>query len=646
MSGWNDLTISGGISIVSGATYYVAFNTNNVNDYAYLSSSGTQYYLIGVTYGTWPSTSSAFTSESGNTFNLRMTYSIAPPGITTITSTPSTTLTKTTTTASGTSTLATTSTSHTVTSAPSTSTSTTHSTTVTSPSSTSSTSTSTSLTVTTINQPCSYQIFTQGTTTYAQNCATGLIAYSGTAPETVINDAIAVSSGGRVYIEAGTYTFTTINIAGWGAIGSSSVSNVELYGAGNSTILLAGTNMNGAMIALFSVNGWYIHDLEINGNAASQSLGGASTPYQSAISTYESSNDIMEHCYVLNWKTYGIYFGGGSSNQVLYNGVVNSWANGIIMYGSSNSVVKGNTVIGVSDVGISISGMDSTATNMENILCSQNTVLDVNMGISPFGQNSGVGIMVGDNGASENVTVSNNQISTVSFGVSDGPYGSAANILVIISGNTIRATTIDGIYAAQTTGLTISGNTFTFSQGVAWNMDPGVTGLVIANNYVNGVLETGTTTLPGSAGPAAASTQATRTTSTTTSTTATTPTTSTTAKTTSSTSSSATAQVTTSTTSTTQTTPITSIATTVTTNSTSQTTPTTSNSTSTTQAPPTSSATNTAGGTTGSTSSSATAQVTTSTTSTTQTTPITSIATTVTTTSTTATTPTTSTSTN
>jgi len=332
-----------------------------------------------------------------------------------------------------------------------------------------------------------------GSTVYAKNCATGAIAYSGTVPETVINDAIAaLPNGGKVFIQAGTYTFTTDPIAALGAIGSQTVSNVELYGADNSTILQAGTNLDGSVIAVYGVNGWYIHDLQINGNGDNQNANGASLPL-CGIELYESSNNVVEKNYIHDAKTYGIYV-AGNNEQVLDNLVDNSHANGIIAYGGSGDVIEGNSVIGASDVGISISGTNEGSGPIENVLCTGNFISTINLQESPFGQNSKVGIDVGDNGNDQNITVSNNQISTMTFGVSDDPY-TGTNTDVTITGNTITNALYDGVYASGTSGLTISGNTFTVPSGaVAWKIDTGVTGLVIENNYVNGVLETTSTT--------------------------------------------------------------------------------------------------------------------------------------------------------
>jgi parallel beta-helix repeat protein len=338
---------------------------------------------------------------------------------------------------------------------------------------------------------CTYEVYMSAGVTYGENCATGAIVQANANPATTINAIIALASGGSVYIEPGTYIFTTLPQT-YNAIGSASVSSVELYGADNATVLEAGTNLNGGIIGLANVNGWYIHDLEINGNAASQSLGGASSPYQTGIGTDVSSNDVIAHCYILNEKTYGIYFQGGSDDTILNNTVVDSWANGIILYGTSNSLVEGNTVNGVSDVGISISGTGSSSSSIENVLTTGNTVSNTNLHESPFGADSDVGIMVGDNGADQNITVSNNQV--LYGGICIDP-GSGTNLDIYVLSNTIYPTNGSNIYAEQTNGLTIQYNVITTGAGEqAMAIGGGVSNLVDTPNTINQVTQTSSTT--------------------------------------------------------------------------------------------------------------------------------------------------------
>ena len=80
---------------------------------------------------------------------------------------------------------------------------------------------------------CSYLIFTDGTTTYAKNCETGAVSYSGTSSAVIIQqaiDALGSVNGGTVYIAAGTYTISdNIIINGH---------SVNLVGAGRQATLL------------------------------------------------------------------------------------------------------------------------------------------------------------------------------------------------------------------------------------------------------------------------------------------------------------------------------------------------------------------------------------------------------------------------
>jgi hypothetical protein len=336
---------------------------------------------------------------------------------------------------------------------------------------------------------CSYMIFQSGATTYAENCNTSNIDYSGTNPATVINSAIAaLTNGGKVFIKAGTYTLTTtpINLGGGNvaAIGTTSVSGIELYGEGLSTILSAGTNLNGVVIGVLNANNWYIHDLQVNGNRASQTDGGGSPPFLVGIEVYNSNNTVVENCYVHDDKTYGIQ-AQGTEDRVVNNYVVNNTANGIIVYGGSDYVVQGNVVDGSSDVGISISGVSSTV-GILNVVCSANIVKNSNLGLSPFRVNSAIGIMVGDNGIADNVTVSENQIFVARNGIYVSP-----SFNVLISDNQIAiTTTVDAnsadIYVDGGTYVTVQGNLLSSaSDGV--KILSTASSVEVLNNNIRGV---------------------------------------------------------------------------------------------------------------------------------------------------------------
>jgi parallel beta-helix repeat protein len=356
------------------------------------------------------------------------------------------------------------------------------------------------------NQPCSYQIFTNGTTTYAQNCGTGSIDYSGTAATTVINDAIAaLTSGGKIFIKAGVYTLTTtpINLAGTegagndATIGGIGISNIELYGEGNSTVLIAGPNLSVStpqIIGVLNGNNWYIHDLQISGNMQQQS----GAQYGMGIALWNSNNSTIAHNYVHDNKNVGIDTENSISTHILNNYIKNSGSNGIQVTGGSDTLIQGNTVDGSSDVGISISGNNAASGSapISYVICSQNIIFHPTLGISAYGSNAGWGIGVGDNGYAENVTVSDNQISGATIGVMvNAAFGTDSNI--IVSGNQIDGTTstTEGILGESTIRLLITNNILTnmrgANQAAAILTASTCTNLSILNNQISGTPSAG-----------------------------------------------------------------------------------------------------------------------------------------------------------
>jgi hypothetical protein len=274
----------------------------------------------------------------------------------------------------------------------------------------------------------------------ARNGSTGLIDYSAPDPAAVISNSInALSNGGKICIKAGTYVLNSLPVilggnAGNAAIGSASISGVELFGEGAATVLKAGSNLNGTIIGILNVDNWYIHGIQVDGNREYQSGGGVN-PELMGMNLYNTTNTLVQNCYVHDCKTYGIA-ATGRACRILNNYIVNSNANGIILYGCTGSVVKGNVVNGASDVGLDVSGGQPNPT--VDILCEGNVVTNVNLGVSPWNLNTGVGIMVGDNGFANRVTVKGNIIDTCGgFGLYSGPPSGTTNSDIVFEGNQI-----------------------------------------------------------------------------------------------------------------------------------------------------------------------------------------------------------------
>ena len=350
-------------------------------------------------------------------------------------------------------------------------------------------------------QPCSIEIGLNGSYTYMKDCGSGAILFYATKPETIFNDAIGnLTSGGSIFVRAGTYTFTTCPISLVGgspslvagscaAIGTTNVSNIELRGEGNATILTLGTNVNGIVIGVNGPGGWYVHDLQVNGNRANQNGAGTDPEFDGIylIGNDESISNVYEH----NAKTVGLKT-WGNDEKILNNWVVDSDADGIQTSTGSGSVIQGNTVNGASDVGISISG--GASSSISNVLCTGNVVENVNLGVSPYGGNTGNGIIVGDNGIAQGVTISDNVISQSAFAEINSGTGAGANKDVLILGNMMYsgyAGVEYAVLASNTAGLDIRDNFMDFSAGNGINIDSASTNVAITGNQIENAASTG-----------------------------------------------------------------------------------------------------------------------------------------------------------
>ena len=316
----------------------------------------------------------------------------------------------------------------------------------------------------------------------ALNGTTGAIDYKGSEPAAVIYSAINnLPNGGKVFIKAGTYLLASLNLNAGGpaAIGSTTVSGIELCGEGAATHLQAAANLNGHVIALANVNNWHIHDLQIDGNRANQSGSGATGAEMIGIEAYGGiTNLIIRDCYIHDCKTYGIQV-YGTTIQIRGNYCLNCNANGIIVSGGSQYVIDGNVVNGASDAGISIGGVSTQ--NLVDCICVHNIVQNVNLGVSPFGANAGVGIYVGDNYPANRVTVKGNIIDAT---VSPGLYATSCTDITF-EGNHLYST--GGVYIGSTTGG-LKGNTIDEATPATYGNAIEITGacpdLMVEGNYV------------------------------------------------------------------------------------------------------------------------------------------------------------------
>jgi hypothetical protein len=304
----------------------------------------------------------------------------------------------------------------------------------------------------------------------ARNGITGKIDYSGTNAGTIINDAIsALTNGGKIFIKAGTYTLT--------AKLAPTTSNIELCGEGFASILKLGNSVNDRNLQLLGVTNWHIHNLAFDGNRANQSST-ATNCFIIQIGN-ASSNCTVDHCYIHDAMTMGLHAFSSTNIYFLDNYVQNCNANGIQIEndgGGQNSVVSGNIVNGISDVGISCFG------SIECVV-SHNEIKNCALGLSPYGVNSsyaidieaatGRAISIINNicdsgsitvdGACSDVIISKNQIYNVTKNSADNSgIAIAANVTnCTVEGNVIDTIASGGIFANTGSGISIINNTIT-----------------------------------------------------------------------------------------------------------------------------------------------------------------------------------------
>jgi len=341
-------------------------------------------------------------------------------------------------------------------------------------------------------KPCSFEIFLNGSFTAAQYCAGGAILDYSTDAAGVIDDAIGnLTFGGIIFIKSGTYTLTTGRIslgnffggAEYAALGSTSVSNIEITGEGNATVLTAETNLNHAMIGTNGVSGWYIHNLQINGNRAKQNASAGSPPYLMCVLFYGGNSMTVSNLYVHDCKTDGIWVGYSSYDTIESNLVVNSNSNGITLNSAKYGRIFDNTVNGSSDIGIDVSG-GSTGFSQDNIVRG-NQVLNGNLDVSPFpGANSGWGIAVGDTGYANESIISQNIVDGAKYGLVSVP-GNHTDYAVSFLDNTVDNSESLAI-AENTSGLVLTGNQFvTYNHGL--DIRGSVYNVTITDNEFSGI---------------------------------------------------------------------------------------------------------------------------------------------------------------
>jgi parallel beta-helix repeat protein len=307
----------------------------------------------------------------------------------------------------------------------------------------------------------------------ARNESTKLIEHANQDATQVIQYAIgALSNGGKIMIQRGTYTLSS-------SLQSNGINGIELYGEGNLTVLRLANAVNDSVIHLSGVKDWHVHDLQVDGNKVAQSSTSQSC---CGISAWNCTNIVLERNYVHDCRTFGIEMSYGSNSKVLNNYVTNSGANGITIdneEGGGGITVQGNVVDGASDVGI-------TAWVGSGLLIAGNQIMNVMNKDSPFGSNSGVGMMAEgtDTLGSTGVTYSGNTVTNcVGPGFSSVPGANAFNTDISVENNQI-SNCGRGVYVERTNGLGLQGNLIDTISDRGIVVDSGASGVQIVSNQL------------------------------------------------------------------------------------------------------------------------------------------------------------------
>jgi parallel beta-helix repeat protein len=326
----------------------------------------------------------------------------------------------------------------------------------------------------------SYVIYADGSYVKALDTSTGNTDFSGVDAAAVIMQAAKPNS--KVLISAGTYIINHAASSQDSIIISNS--NVELYGEGQEvTILKLADGANRRVLSIFQTSNVYIHDLQIDGNRMNQNQNtGAPAIYEDGISAWRSTGFIVSNTYVHDVRNFGITLSDCTNSRVLKNRIVNSDANGITIdnkESGSGITVRGNTVDGASDVGI-------TAWYSNNFVAENNTVRNVMMNRSPYGGNDHVGMMVEN--AARKVTYRNNYIENCGTALSATggttimfDTNTAHNCLMSLWADNVNELTVtncvfDGIATAPQTNLPY----------FALDLDPGVaSAMLTGNQFIN-----------------------------------------------------------------------------------------------------------------------------------------------------------------
>jgi parallel beta-helix repeat protein len=325
-----------------------------------------------------------------------------------------------------------------------------------------------------VEKKCSYLIFLNASTAYAQNCQTGSIDYGGTDATKVINNAIsALKEGGLIHMKPGIYLLSG-QVVG-------SVSNVVFEGEGRSTDLQVNTGGPGSFqntVFLISGSNWIIRNFQLDTNHTQ----GTGNAYYTLVTT--GFNETISAMYIYNGDTCAINARG--SRNVITNNYVSGMANDNICVWSNSAFSTDNVVSG----NVVYNNPSSTITcyALEYV---RNTTVTGNLG-----NGCGIGIAVENlgRGTSENISIVGNTLVNINGrtnadGIAIYPqYGGAdSGQYITIKGNNVSDTKNLGISIDSGRYVTITNNSIGHSGSDGISVCASCREITISGNSISGV---------------------------------------------------------------------------------------------------------------------------------------------------------------
>lgn len=282
------------------------------------------------------------------------------------------------------------------------------------------------------------------------------------------NALTALSSGGTLYIPAGTYIVNSQITVPYGNI------KIEGEGIGNTIVKIkANFTDQTDLFAFASLDNVEIKDITFNGNIDNQGITGATDNKQNAISlTGTSSNYLITNCEFVDWGKDGIYIGSSSNKRISIIGNLfdNIRRDCVTIIGGEQILVDGNHFYNGKDYAYPVTNA--------GVWIEANNSSQPTHGVTVTGNTfknmlSGVGCYNGQGATVDGIVISSNSFDTIVNTAAVAVYG-VLNPTVISGNNFVSCgnTTTTGwskdggaISAYAAYGFSIVGNTFKLCGG-------------------------------------------------------------------------------------------------------------------------------------------------------------------------------------